>query len=46
MRRSVRFRELTVVFEDALVWERALEPAEKLGGRIDLARSMHEGWRV
>ena len=42
----IRFRELTVVFEDALVWERALEPAEKLGGRIDLARSMHEGWRV
>jgi hypothetical protein len=30
------FRELTVVFEDALVRERALEPVEKLGGRIDL----------
>jgi hypothetical protein len=29
-------RELTGVFEDALVWERALEPVEKLGGRSDL----------
>ena len=28
-------RELTGVFEDALVWERALEPVEKLGGRSD-----------
>jgi hypothetical protein len=28
--------ELTGVFEDALVWERVLEPVEKLGGRSDL----------
>jgi hypothetical protein len=31
-----RSRELAVIFEDPLARERALEPIEELGGRIDL----------